>query len=46
MSDFPGLFLLIYWCDFSTPKDIMLINHKVIKTKLVVFGFLLDLMKF
>ena len=32
--------------DFSIPKYIMLIYHKVIKTKLLVFGFLIDLMKF
>jgi hypothetical protein len=43
MNDFTAHFLLTYYYDFSTSNDIMLINHEVIKTKLVVFGFLLDL---
>lgn len=46
MSDFAAHFLLIDYYDFSTPNDIMLIKHEVIKNKLMVFGFLLDLMKF
>ena len=46
MNDFLAHFLLIDQYDLSTPNVIILIYHKVIKTKLAVFSFLLDLLKF